>query len=274
MVSTAGAGASRGRLPPPGRVTPGNVTRGIVVFAGPSIAGVAATETAGIDVRPPAACGDLARAARDGAAAIGLVDGQFESVPSTWHKEILWALSQGVAVFGAASMGALRAAETYTFGTIGVGRVYRLYRSGAITEDDEVALVHAPAEIGSAPLSEAMVNVRYTLRAARRQGLLSAPEEAAVATAAKRVFYKDRTYQEVFRQSAHLLPPGRLAALRRWVSRGAIDVKREDARLLLRRLRSPLPVPAALTFRRTRYWTLFEEEHLRPQQVATAPRPD
>ena len=53
--------------------------------------------------------------------AIGLIDGYFERVPSVSHKEILWAMSQGIVVIGAASMGALRAAELAPFGMLGVG---------------------------------------------------------------------------------------------------------------------------------------------------------
>ena len=53
--------------------------------------------------------------------AIGIVDGFFHQQPSVWHREILYALSQGVPVFGGASMGALRAAELADYGMTGVG---------------------------------------------------------------------------------------------------------------------------------------------------------
>ena len=44
-------------------------------------------------------------------AIIGMVDGYFEVTPTVWHKEILWAMAQGIHVYGSASIGALRAAE-------------------------------------------------------------------------------------------------------------------------------------------------------------------
>ena len=47
----------------------------------------------------------MAKAVIEGATVIGLIDGFFENVASVWHKEILFALSEGVQVFGAASMG-------------------------------------------------------------------------------------------------------------------------------------------------------------------------
>ena len=81
-----------------------------VIFAGPSLYGVP-YDAPGIEVRPPAAQGDLLRAVIDGAGVIGLIDGAFEATAAVWHKEILHALGEGVAVVGGASMGALRAAN-------------------------------------------------------------------------------------------------------------------------------------------------------------------
>ena len=55
---------------------------------------------------------------------IGVIDGYFEIVPTVWHKEILWAMQAGIHVYGAASIGALRAAELDVFGMRGIGRIY------------------------------------------------------------------------------------------------------------------------------------------------------
>src|SRR5262245_4299213 len=112
-----------------------------------------------LDMRPPAACGDILRAVRDGARAIGLIDGLFGDSPSVWHKEILAALAEGIPVYGAASMGALRAAECHRFGMIGVGRIFSEYRDGLRVADSDVAVVHGPAEVRYRPLTEALVDV-------------------------------------------------------------------------------------------------------------------
>jgi hypothetical protein len=101
-----------------------------LVFAGPSIHGETVDLT-GIELRPPAVQGDLLRAVVEGASVIGLIDGAFEATASVWHKEILHALSEGVAVVGGASMGALRAAECAAFGMEPVGQIARLLLSGA-----------------------------------------------------------------------------------------------------------------------------------------------
>ena len=74
-----------------------------VLFVGPSLGSDLAAARAispCIDFRPPAAAGDILKAVRDGATAIGLVDGYFGDLPSVWHKEILYALEHDVAVAG------------------------------------------------------------------------------------------------------------------------------------------------------------------------------
>ena len=120
----------------------------IVVFCGPTIPRGAVLEILPeAVVHPPAQQGDLYRAALQGPDAIALIDGYFRQVPSVWHKEILWALSNRIPVYGAASIGALRAAELDTMGMVGVGSVYAAYRDGLLEDDDEVAVAHASADI-------------------------------------------------------------------------------------------------------------------------------
>src|SRR5258708_4117885 len=94
------------------------------------------------DWRPPVRQGELYRAALDRPAVIGVIDGYFEVTPTVWHKEILWAMTQGIHVFGAASIGALRAAELDVFGMRGIGRIYDDFRDGVLEDDDDVALLH------------------------------------------------------------------------------------------------------------------------------------
>ena len=94
------------------------------LFVGPTLSGE--TVPPGIQPFGPVAMGSV------------FVDGYFGNVPSVWHKEILFALSSGVEVSGAASLGALRAAELHRFGMIGIGCIYRAFRRGIWTDDDEV----------------------------------------------------------------------------------------------------------------------------------------
>ena len=208
--------------------------RDVVVFVGPTLAAERARELAPATYAPPARMGDVYRAVRDGARVLGLVDGYYEKVPAVWHKEILWALSRGVGVYGASSMGALRAAEMHTFGMVGVGEVFRRYRDGELEDDDEVALFHAPAEAGYAAVSVPMVNIRATLRAAVAAGIVDPGVAERLTAAMKAVHYPDRSYDALLAGApdAGLDPPAR-RRLAAWLPTGAVDVKRADAVQLL-----------------------------------------
>jgi hypothetical protein len=200
----------------------------MIVFAGPSVSGVDLGAYSGVEFRPPVRQGDVYLATLDAPAAIGIIDGYFEGVPAVWHKEVLWALAQGIPVLGAASMGALRAAELDVCGMIGVGAIYEAYRDGVYEDDDEVALVHGPAELGSPPLSLAMANVRATIIAAQEAGILNAEQANDLVAAAKAQFYKTRTWETVF---AHA-PVGFPA----WLENNEVDQKKRDAIALLDRM--------------------------------------
>src|SRR5262249_36970872 len=174
-----------------------------VIFAGPSLPPNARPDLGSdIDWRPPVRQGELYSAALDRPAIIGVIDGYFEVTPTVWHKEILWAMAQGIHVFGSASIGALRAAELDTFGMKGIGRIYENFRDGVLEDDDEVAVLHGPEELGYPALTEARVNLRATLGAARRAGAISSELAAELTTIAKALFYKERTYDAVLHPPA------------------------------------------------------------------------
>lgn len=229
----------------------------IVVFLGPTLPLPQARAILQADYRPPAAQGDVYRAARTRPLAIGLVDGVFHSVPSVWHKEILWALSQGVHVFGASSMGALRAAELHPFGMVGVGRVFEDFRDGRLEADDEVALLHGPSETGWLTLSEALVDLRATLQAALSAGVLG-PEQAAALTAlAQGLHYTERSWERLLPLAAGQgLDVARLQA---WLPTGRVARKQADAIELLQLMRQRCtaalqPLQVDFSFEDSLYW--------------------
>ncbi len=232
-----------------------------IIFAGPSLP--PRLRPAGeplIEWRPPVRQGELYRAALARPAAIGVVDGYFEVVPTVWHKEILWAMAQGIYVFGAASIGALRAAELDVFGMRGIGDIYEAFRDGILEDDDEVAVLHGPEELGYPPLTEAMVNIRATFAEAVRRGVV-APELAVRLTdIAKTLFYKKRTYEAVLETAAGSgLPARALRDLAAWLPSGRIDQKRRDAAAMLEAIRAHLaagapPLRVSYTLAETIAW--------------------
>jgi hypothetical protein len=207
----------------------------VVIFAGPSLPPNARL-ACGLDIdwRPPARQGELYRVALGRPVIIGVIDGYFEVTPTVWHKEILWAMAQGIHVYGAGSIGALRAAELDTFGMKGIGRIYEDFRDGVLEDDDEVAVLHGPAELGYPPLTEAMVNIRATLASATQDRIVSRGAAMNLTAIAKQLFYKDRTYEAMLQSAAEFgMNADELTGLTGWLPQGRIDQKRLDAQAML-----------------------------------------
>lgn len=234
----------------------------ICVFLGPTMPVELARKTLAADYLPPARQGDVYRAVRRfRPRIIGIIDGYFHQVPSVWHKEILWAMAEGVHVIGSSSMGALRAAELHAFGMQGVGDVFAAFRDGMLEDDDEVAVVHAPEDIGFIAASEAMVNIRWTLDAASTSSIITARTEQALKDIAKALFYPLRNYPEVLKRGADAgLPKDELTALEAWLETGRVDVKRNDAIDMLSRMRAMTggddlePMSVDYAFEHTTMW--------------------
>ena len=72
-----------------------------------------------------------------------IVDGLFGNTRSVWQREITYALSIGIEVYGTSSMGALRAAELSGYGMKGYGWVFNCLCQGLLEGDDEVALIYS-----------------------------------------------------------------------------------------------------------------------------------
>jgi hypothetical protein len=199
----------------------------IIVFLGPSLERDAAETILPAEYLPPAKRGDLLRAVQDGAAIIGLIDGVFHQESAVAHREILTAIKKGVRVVGSSSMGALRAAEMDTLGMTGIGEVYRMYKSGELVSDDEVALVFDP-ETGFS-LSEPLVNIRFTLREAEGQGIITPQDHAALLSAAQAIFYPQRMYGRIVSAAGIAVAPETRERFLAWVKLHAVDQKRKDA---------------------------------------------
>ena len=242
----------------------------IHVFVGPTLAGVARPGSEDCVFHGPVAKGDVYRLVASRPLALGIIDGYFERVPAVWHKEILWALAEGVHVFGAASMGALRAAELAPFGMVGVGRIFADFAAGRLTDDDEVTIAHADPSFGYRPASEAMVNIRATLDTAERLGLLESAAAVELVAYAKSQFYADRSYAALLPLARTLLgPEGERFA--RWLRDPChhTDQKKLDALELLAVLHAhrdqrPDPLRVPWTFNHTDAWEQVRLSFARP----------
>jgi hypothetical protein len=199
----------------------------IIVFLGPSLDLESAEKILSAEYRPPAKRGDLITAARGGAEIIGLIDGVFHQESAVAHREILAALKNGIRVVGSSSMGALRGAEMDTLGMVGIGEIYRMYKSGELESDDEVALVFDP--VSGLSLSEPLINIRFTLKQARESGIIDTAVHDALLVSARSLFYPKRTYRAMVSCSGDAVDLKIRERFLAWVDTNACDQKRNDA---------------------------------------------
>lgn len=204
------------------------------VFLGPSLPFAAAEKILPADYFPPAARGDIYRIIASGVRTIVLIDGVFHGTRSVWQREILDAIGEGIEVLGASSMGALRAAELSAFGMVGHGTIFEWYRDGLIDGDDEVALLHGPAELDFCALSEPLVNIRRTLQNAVNDWCMTEDQARQLLDYAKRTYYPDRSYGHLLAYPALEKWPDR-RDIEQYILTRAVDQKRLDAIGILRR---------------------------------------
>ncbi len=198
---------------------------GIAVFVGPSLSAERVTAALpGARVESPACRGDLGRVLSDGARTILLIDGAFAHTPAVSPGEVVHALDAGARVIGAASLGAIRAAECRPAGMEGIGAVQLLYRLGVIRDDDEVAVAVEP-DRGHRAASVALITIRFAVLSALRARQLDRPAAQAVLSAAKRMHFSLRHWEAVFAE-AEVVLSDRLRDICR-----TSDIKRRDAEM-------------------------------------------
>jgi hypothetical protein len=206
-----------------------------IVFVGPTLNRAEAESILPARYLPPARQSDiLSVVSKFDPKVICLIDGEFGQSLSVWHKEILFALEKGVQVFGASSMGALRAAETWKFGMIGVGRIFEQYRDSLLTDDDDVALTYAPAEMGFINITLPLVNIQATLEGGMACGRITNVLARKVEETSKRLHFSARDIPTICVR-------GKLSALEATIvealfAENYVDQKKIDAISLLQKV--------------------------------------
>jgi len=238
----------------------------VYVFLGPSLPAARARALFDVEVLPPVQQGDVLRLLPQRPEAIGIVDGYFEVIPAVWHKEILVALAEGVHVFGASSMGALRAAELHEFGMVGIGKVFEWYRDEILTGDDEVAVAHASEEFGYRSMSDALVDIRDACAAGVSANILTQELANQLVNISKERYFAERSYEAAANQAeSEGANKERLHAWLEFVKRRGSGLKERDAESMLLHMREflasrPEPFRAAFTLERTEFLERFRNE--------------
>ncbi|MEM0479906.1 MAG: TfuA domain-containing protein [Candidatus Nitrosocaldus sp.] len=206
----------------------------IIIFLGPSLSrDKARSILVDAEYKPPARKGDLLKVASNANVIIGLIDGVFlQDYPPT-PIEVYTAIARGAKVFGAASIGALRAVELERLGMKGIGTIFRLYKQGKIEGDDEVAVTFDSNDYSLH--SEALIDIRYTLYHAYKAGVISNDTRRRLVSIAKGIYFPYRTYDAVISKAREKgISNGELSALESYIISNKRSLKEEDSIKLLR----------------------------------------
>ena len=213
----------------------------IIIYAGLSLSFSEAKEILNSDdnneliYKRPIQRGDLSLAVKENPDIIGIIDGVFHQNSAVGHKEILNAIKKGIEVYGASSMGALRASELDTLGMTGIGYVYNQYASGEVDSDDDVAVMLDSETLEA--LSEPLINMKYVFTNAVAENIITEDEKDELLQIAKETFYPKRNYAQTLRSSS--LDNDKKDKLIDFI-RTSPDIKKEDAKKLLYHIKNEL----------------------------------
>ncbi|HEX7142404.1 MAG TPA: TfuA-like protein [Nitrososphaeraceae archaeon] len=176
-----------------------------IIFLGPSLQINKAKKIINADFRPPAKKGDfinlnLLSEKRE----IVLIDGVFlQDYPPTPIEVFQVINNKNFEVYGASSIGALRAVELEKFGMKGIGKIFELFKKNIVNSDDEIAVTF---DSNYNLLSEAMIDIRYNIFLGWRNGIIDKETKQIMIKLAKRIYFPFRTYENIIKKSRHLFP--------------------------------------------------------------------
>ena len=182
---------------------------------------------------PPIKRGDAPKAVSEGFDIIGIIDGVFFRESAVSPRELMEVLKTGIKIYGASSMGALRASELDRYGMVGVGKIYQWYRNNTLNSDDEVALSFDSEEF--VPISEPLVNIRETIKKAKNENIISQEESETIFKSAKSLYFPERRWDKIIENSKKILGKD-LSNFSVFVKNKRVDIKKEDAIILLKRI--------------------------------------
>lgn len=202
-----------------------------IIFLGPSLSHEKARQIFQADFRGPAKKGDLLRVSSivDDTTVVCLIDAVFlQDYPPSPIEVYQLMLNKNIKLFGAASLGALRAVELEKFGMIGIGKIFELYKKGKITADDEVAVTFVEGE--HQLQSEAMIDIRFNLFLAYRMGIINGITKKTIAKVAKSIYFPYRNYTDILDQTERQYPAiaDDLNSFRNYIIKNRQSLKERD----------------------------------------------
>jgi ribosomal protein S12 methylthiotransferase accessory factor len=190
-------------------------------------------------VAPPIRRRDLKGDIERGVHVVGIIDGTFHQSLAVSPGEIMDAMRAGLKVYGASSMGAMRAAELAPYGMVGVGRIFEHIRGQLYFRDDFLGQAFSPClqKVVALPFIDLYFNVKRL----EADGRLAPAAARALIREYERMHYLDRSGPALMARLAAAYPlthPIHAAARRALGKMGS--QKRRDALELLRTMRRDL----------------------------------
>lgn len=199
---------------------------------------------------PPISRGDLPRDIDDGMRVAVIIDGKFHQNLAVTPDEVMDALGRGIKVYGASSMGALRASELHPFGMIGHGLIFEHIVAETDFRDDFLGQVFSEAEGVIKTLSQTYVDFHMNLLELERQKRLKPRDKSELLKIYADFFYAERGWPALRealgkrrRSDAGLMALAEEACIRMG------SQKRRDAIGVLKRVRADLKNTASLNAR-------------------------
>ncbi|MER2492644.1 TfuA-like protein [Catenovulum sediminis] len=206
----------------------------VAVFLGPSLPLEVAKNILDANYYPPVRFGDIYQLLTTGIKTIIIIDGIFHGSTPVWHREIIAALDAGIRVYGASSMGALRARELAHLGMQGHGKIFQWFYDNELDGDDEVALLHTDGHFNYQKISEPLVNIRATLLRAAEQGVISKRKYNELITDFKKRYFGDRSLDGISEfNSFKAMSKSEQTRLLEYLSCNYNDLKSQDAQDVL-----------------------------------------
>jgi len=206
-----------------------------LVFAGASISRDAVDPDADQVWCGPAQQGDMLAAVLDGFETILIIDGYFYTRFPCTTFEVMLALEQGVNVFGASSIGALRAVELDRYGMCGLGYVYEHLKGSDIRPYHVVAQTY---DENDGALTVPLIQILYFLECAEAERIVGREDRLVLEDQAESIHFLSLSLESFFSHvEATEFNREVLARLRAyWTATGGgdrFDIKKHDARVLL-----------------------------------------
>ncbi len=145
-------------------------------------------------IAPPIRRGNLVQDIKNGIGVIIIIDGTFHQNLAVAPDEIRDALCCGVKVYGASSMGAMRASELQDFGMIGYGRIFDHIVASTAFRDDFLAQVFSNDDGKITKLSYPYIDFHMNILELERRKLITVRELTKLLAIYANIYYADRCW--------------------------------------------------------------------------------